>query len=191
MIKNFHPPGSGIALKMSLSEIPPKDLALDLHATETERQALAQLNDLAAVTSLSAELKVGRWGADGVKINGVLNARVRQICVLSLEEFDTDIVSPIKLRLAPPKASDSAKPHSGDDLETYSFDAMSEDPPDPLVGEVVDFEAIISEFLTLALDPYPQKPGAKFIDPTHQETAAETSPFAQLLTKLPKKEEPD
>ena len=77
-----------------------------------------------------------------------------------------------------PKAPDSAKPHSADELETYSFDAMSEDPPDPLIGDVVDVEAIISEFLTLALDPYPQKPGAKFIDPTRQEAAAETSPFA-------------
>ena len=52
-----------------------------------------------------------------------------------------------------------------------------EDPPDPIVDGKVDLGALAAEFLALALDPYPRKPGAEFAAP---EVAEPDSPFAEL-----------
>ena len=57
-------------------------------------------------------------------------------------------------------------------------DALGDDPPDPLIGGAVDLGSVVSEHLTLALDPYPRKDGAKM--PGEATDAAE-SPFAALL----------
>ena len=68
------------------------------------------------------------------------------------------------------------------------WQCLAEDPPDPLIGGVVDLGACISEFLTLALDPYPRKPGAQFNEPAPA-ADAETSPFAKLRTLTPRRDE--
>jgi hypothetical protein len=36
------------------------------------------------------------------------------------------------------------------------------EPPDLIVDGQIDFGAVVVEFLALALDPYPRKPGAAF-----------------------------
>ena len=55
---------------------------------------------------------------------------------------------------------------------------IEEDGPDPLIGGVVDLGALAGEFLTLALDPYPRKPGAAFEEPAP--AVPEESPFSAL-----------
>ena len=47
--------------------------------------------------------------------------------------------------------------------ETWSIGDV--DAPEPLVGGVVDLGAIATEFLMLAIDPYPRKPDAVFEPP--------------------------
>lgn len=170
---------------LALTEVPAEGLETEIVATEAERAALARLNGLPAVLSLSAALNARRWRRDGLEVTGELRARVRQTCVVTLEEFDSDIVEPIEMRFAPP--AEAPRPRSRrrePEPETYDHDALADDPPDPLVGGAVDLGAIVSEFLSLALDPYPRKPGAAFAEPaprTESETDADAvSPFAQL-----------
>ncbi len=53
------------------------------------------------------------------------------------------------------------------------------DPPDPLLGSAVDLAAVVTEFLALAIDPYPRKPGAVFVTPVELKDPT-ASPFAAL-----------
>lgn len=173
---------------LALTEVPPEGLEIEIVPTEAERAALAAMNDLPAILSLTAALGARRWRGDGLEVTGVLRARLRQICVLTLEEFDSDIVEPIELRFAPPR--EALRPRSrrrGEEPETAGADALGdEDPPDPLIGGAVDLGAIVSEFLTLALDPYPRKPGAEFVEPAPEEVEHAVSPFVALRAKRDK-----
>ncbi len=49
-----------------------------------------------------------------------------------------------------------------------------------LIGDAVDVGAVVSEFFTLALDPYPRKPGAEFVEPAPDAASEAASPFARL-----------
>jgi hypothetical protein len=166
---------------LALAEVPPEGLDIEIVATEAERAALAELNDLPAVLSLTAALRARRWRGDGLEVTGELRARLRQICVLTLEEFESDVAGPIELRFAPPREAPRLRSRRRDaEPEPVEADVGGDDPPDPLVGGAVDLGGIVSEFLTLALDPYPRKPGAEFVAPEPETAEEAVSPFARL-----------
>lgn len=175
------PEASPLSRPLTLAEVPPEGLEIEIVASEAERDAIASLNALPAVLALSATLRARRWRGDGLEVGGELRARVRQTCVLTLEEFDSDIVEPVDLRFAPPQ--EAPRPRSRrheEEPEALDHDALGEDPPDPLIGGGVDLGAVVSEFLTLALDPYPHKPGAAFVEPAPETAASVVSPFERL-----------
>lgn len=172
-ISDSQPP---LSRRLALADVPPEGLDIDVSATPAECAALASHNAIPAVHALRAGLSAQRWRGDGLKIDGELRASVRQICVATLEEFDSELVEPIHMRFAPPP--DEA-PRSRRRHEEPAEITLDEDPPDPLIGGAVDLGAVISEFLTLALDPYPRKPGAHFVEPSG-EGAQIISPFAAL-----------
>lgn len=169
---------------LTVAEVPPEGLELEIVATEPERAALARLNGIPAVLSLVARLRVRRFRGDGLEATGGLQARLRQTCVLSLEDFDSDVQEPIEVRFAPP--AEAPRPRSrrrgAEPDEPQEHEVLGDDPPDPLIGGSVDLGAVVSEFLTLALDPYPRRPGAQFAEPAPEEqaAAASVSPFARL-----------
>ncbi len=167
---------------LPVAEVPPEGLEIEIVASDAERAALARLNAIPAVSSLSAKLTARRWRGDGVEIQGELRADVRQICVTTLEAFDSTVVEPVEVRFAPPRkpASAPARSRRGAPEPEPIEDPFGVDPPDPLVDGVVDLGAVASEFLTLALDPYPRKPGAAFTTPAPAEGDEKISPFARL-----------
>lgn len=175
-MNNISPSRPPLSRRLALAEVPPEGLDIDVSATKAECAALASNNAIPAVHALRAELRAQRWRGDGLKIDGELRASVRQTCVATLEEFDSELIEPIHMRFAPPSEE---TPRSRRRTEEPAEINMDEDPPDPLIGGGVDLGAIISEFLTLALDPYPRKPGAHFSEPTG-EGAQILSPFAAL-----------
>jgi Large ribosomal RNA subunit accumulation protein YceD len=101
-----------------------------------------------------------------------VRAAVGQDCVVTLEPLDNEIDEPIDLIFAPAGGADAhgaagAAGEGGNDAT-----------PEPLVGEMVDLGAIATEFLLLAIDPYPRKPEAVFQPPSDAGDAAH--PFAAL-----------
>ncbi len=143
--------------------------------------------------SLSARFAVGRRAGERFVVTGALKATITQRCVVSLDEFDSDVVSSIDLVFVQPerprmqKVSNSkydgrhvpvpavtAAPVPGSDDQV--------DPPDVIVDGTIDLGAIAVEFLTLARDPYPRKPGVRFddvlVDGGREDL--DVSPFAAL-----------
>lgn len=151
--------------------VPSGGSAVVLEADGAARAALARHLDISAVAALRAELAVRPWRGDGLTVEGRLTAEVVQTCVVTLEPVTNAIDTTIADYYAPdPEAAARAEPSApdADDIE-------------PLIGGRVDLGALVVEHLSLALDPYPRRPGVAFQDieaDTDRQDAE--SPFARL-----------
>lgn len=143
-----------------------------VEANEAEREVLAAELGLGAIAGL-----VGRFRLEGrpdrVSVTGRVEADVAQICVVTLDPFPVRVEEEVALtfRERSDREVRGADP-SGGEVET-DLDAADE-----LVDGRIDLGAIAAEFLALALDPYPRKPGAEL--ERGGEEAGGASPFGVL-----------
>jgi hypothetical protein len=79
--------------------------------------------------------------------------------VLTLDPIDNELDETVDLDFTPPAAPNYVVE------EGAQIEIVPDDAPEPLVGGNVDLGALAIEFLLLAMDPYPRKPGAVFEPP--------------------------
>ena len=163
---------------VKVDALPRDGLAQIVEATPSERAAVADVQGLVDVAKLTATFLVKRAG-EGVRVTGAVHAELTQTCVVTLEPFPVTLDEPVDVRFARPTGEPSGR---RSEAETLARDA--EDPPDPIVDGKVDLGMVAVEFLALALDPYPRKPGAEFTPPPGEEAPA--SPFV-VLSEIVKK----
>ncbi len=158
---------------LSAHEVPETGRRIELHADAQARAAVAALAGLRDLPRLEAAFEVTRHGQAGLRVTGRVSATVGQVCVVTLEPMQSEVDEPIDLVFAPPSAPVTAdRTRAADELE------VTEDAPEPLVGGSIDLGALATEFLILALDPYPRKPGAVFEGSAAEDDAGH--PFAAL-----------
>lgn len=198
---------------LAVAAVPPEGLDIVIRPNEHECAALARQNDVRALTDLEARLHVSRSGREGLEVSGNLRGKVRQTCVVTLEDFNSLMDEAVHQRFAPER-SPAAPAHPRKGFETsrerrqsvreaawnkkraepeeepaqHQIIDLDVDAPDPIIGEIIDLGATVSEFLTLSLDPYPRRPGAVFTEPAAPDD--EPSPFAVLRQIGPKSGEP-
>ncbi len=154
---------------IAVDEIPESGRRFDLHADEHIRAAIAALARVEAIPSLEAAFEVTRHGRDGLAVTGTVTARVDQVCVVTLEPVQSAIAEPIDLIFSPQS-----------DVRTKDAVVGIDDAaPEPLVDGRIDLGAIATEFLVLAIDPYPRKAGVTF-DPPAVPDDRSAHPFAAL-----------
>jgi hypothetical protein len=158
-----------------------------IEATPAERAALAEAYNLPDVASLTARFSVVRRGKI-VSVTGDVKARISQVCVVTVETFESDVDESVELTYAPEAQVAEAWERIAK-AEASGTNAPVEDPPDVIVDGRIDLGLLTAETLSLSLDPYPKKPGVEFEAPQEDEPSPEESPFA-LLAKLKKGIEP-
>jgi uncharacterized metal-binding protein YceD (DUF177 family) len=161
-------------------DVPESGLHLDLVADEAVRAAIAAVAAINGLPRLAASFDVTRHGA-GLKVSGEVSATVAQSCVVTLEPITSELREPVDLVFVPPAAAVAPEDVPPDDL-----DPEADDEPEPLVNGIADLGRIAAEFLLLAIDPYPRKPGAEFEAPASGDPGGH--PFAGLAAL--KKEPP-
>lgn len=162
---------------VTLSEAQRGTVRRELEADDATRGRIAKALGLDALLSLKAGLRVTAW-LDGVQIDGRWTAQVRQTCGVTLEPFDSELEGEIRLRALPQgSAALGGADEAGGELD---LDPEGDDPPDVLPDDKIDLGAYVVEDLSLAIDPFPRKPGVAFEPP---EQTGEPSPFA-MLAKL-------
>jgi uncharacterized metal-binding protein YceD (DUF177 family) len=109
-------------------------------------------------------------------LSGRFDARVEQVCGVTLDPFEQDISGEIDVRLVPAGSPNAP----ADDAVEAEHDPNAPEPPDVLSGDAIDLAAYVVEHLALEIDPFPRKPGAAF---EYEAPPAEESPFA-VLQKL-------
>jgi uncharacterized metal-binding protein YceD (DUF177 family) len=157
MIPEFHRP-------LALDRIGPRGLDLTVEANRAECSALAVRMNLPAVLAVSCAFHLIRESRDIVLARGVLRARVTQVCVISLEEFDADVEEIFQIRFVP-------SGEEADDIDPESDDEI------PFEGNLIDLGEAAAEQLGLALDPYPRMPG---VEMPEVDEDPEPHPFAAL-----------
>jgi uncharacterized metal-binding protein YceD (DUF177 family) len=152
------------SVPVAVDEIPETGLHLEVDAPAATREAVVELASIRDLPQLSATFDLTRRGV-GVQVSGRVSALVGQTCVVSLEPIESKLEEAIDVTYAPPAAAE----RTGND-----------EPPEPLVGGIVDLGALATEFLLLAIDPYPRKDGVQFAPPKAEEGGEH--PFAGLAT---------
>jgi hypothetical protein len=170
--------------RVEVDDILATGLDLTIDASAAESAALARRAGLPAVLSLAADFHLRKLEASRVEVVGMLRARVVQICVVSLDPFETDIACPIEVTFSG-KVEPIAAPRNRSDLcdrsGTSRLGSAALDGPDPIIGGRIDLGALAAEFLMLSLEPYPRMPGVAFDETGLVPTGPETvSPFAAL-----------
>lgn len=153
--------------------------AVTVKAQAEQLAGIARMLDLASVESLEGRYTLSRNG-ERVKLEGTIEAALHQICIVTLEPFPVKLAVPIRLDFAPQEEARPRRGDTGDAHEEIDVEVRlnEDDPPEPIIDGVIDLGGVTLEFLALALDPYPRKPGVQF-DALAADDASE-SPFAAL-----------
>jgi uncharacterized metal-binding protein YceD (DUF177 family) len=167
-------PQPELSRPIEISRIPPTGSTETIIAEPKEREPIARRLGLPAVHALKADLALSRWRGEGVKVTGRVAAEVEQICVVTLDPFRAEVTDTVERYFLP--GADSANEEANVD----SFD-----------NGIIELGEVVVESLSLALDPYPRKPGAEFHvagdDATAAAGEATPSPFAALSGLEPRK----
>src|SRR4051812_8419523 len=166
---------------VAVAQIPETGLHRDIEASAPERQALAEVAGLREILSAAASLDVTPQRGGRFHVAGIVQARVGQTCVVTLDPIENDIDERIDLIFAPseqiPQLADLVD-------EAAESDEEIPDPPEPIVNGVIDLGRLATDALFLAIDPYPRRLDAVFQPPV---VAAdpEDHPFAALKALRP------
>lgn len=156
-------------------------ISVKAEADNRELVELAKAWKVVSVEALSAELQINRWKRDGIRVRGKVSARLTQECVVTLEPIETRIEEEFE-QIFVPEGSKLARVATGTTAEMV-LDPDGPDLPETFAGDTLDVGPIISEFVALAIDPYPRKQGAEFADHIEmgdEEVNKRPSPFAAL-----------
>ena len=165
MTPEFHRP-------LAVAAIGAGGLTREVVADAGDCAALATRLLLPAVAAVSCRFQLSREGRDGeiVVAAGRLLARVAQVCVISLDQFESEVDEAFRVRFVPDGTQDEdGDPESVDEL--------------PYAGASIDLGEAAAEQLALALDAYPRKPGAAL--PEEEPATAAIHPFAALAGRRP------
>jgi len=152
---------------IDVMKIPPRGQDVQVEATAEECAALARDFGLPGIQALSGDYQL-QTSAKGIHVTGLVRAAITQICVMTLDPFDSTIEEEVEVDFAESSGMPAEPPT---DVNEY-------EPPDEIVNGQIDLGALTAEFLALGLDPYPRKPGVDF---SYRDPADEKdSPFAAL-----------
>ena len=131
------------------------------------RRAIAKWLKILDLPRFEAELTLVPSRA-GWHLSGRLTAEAVQACGLTLEPVEEQIDETFGLDLV----------EADEDTDSTEVEvSLEEDAPDLVTDGRIDVSRHVLEHLSLALNPFPRKPGAVFEAP---EETAEISPFAVL-----------
>ncbi|MBM3547805.1 MAG: DUF177 domain-containing protein [Alphaproteobacteria bacterium] len=159
-------PAAEFSRPVSLDQISERERVMEISANAAEREALARRFGLLGLDRLEATLELTRSGPF-YRIAADWQAEVVQTCVVTLEPVASHLAERLVERYGP---ADS------DEIE-LDLDPDA-DVPEVLEGGSIDVGEAVAQAMSLALDPYPRKPGATIEVPG--EGGAKEGPFAAL-----------
>lgn len=159
---------------VSLDSIGVAGLDYTVTAKPDECAAIAARMDLPAIASLICRFRLRSAPGGGVDAAGVLAASVTQTCVVTLDEFPTEVAESFTIRFVPAELKSI-------DVDPDSVDEI------PFTGTTLDLGEAAAEQLALALPPYPRKPSidGPAADSPNTEPSAPKNPFSELAFLRP------
>lgn len=159
---------------------------LEIAPSEAQRKALAKRLGIVRLNDLKAQVALEREkGSHTIIVRGNLKASVTQNSVVSMEPMDVEVEDEFESFFADHNA---AVPFQRAKNDAYVKSGITEVPmlderedPEPLDDGKIDLGELVTQYLSLAIDPYP-----------HKETESyENSEVAQEKLKIPEKLRPN
>ncbi len=175
MQRDHDPKDIPLSLRLPVEEVDASPQPFSWRATAEERAALKAWLGIEDVLDAAFDGTLRRR-SDGRSIELVLNlkAKLLQKCVITLEPVQTQVDETIRLVYTP-------EADASPGCDELDIDPLAEDPPEVLEEGGIDVGRLGCEYLSLALDPYPRKPGAKVTyDEDGSGAVEEEHPFAAL-----------
>jgi uncharacterized metal-binding protein YceD (DUF177 family) len=135
---------------IEVDEIGTDGVEVEIAAEPPEREALARRFGLVGIAHLAATATVKRISRRLFRVDGSFEADVVQTCVVTLEPFSTRLAQPFSASFG----------EAGPGLSALVTGLEEDEQPEPIEGGVIDIGETVAQYLALALDPYPRKPGA-------------------------------
>jgi len=149
----------------------------EVEADEAVRAALAGRFGLPGIARLRGDFTLRHERSGTIAATLKMRARVTQVCVISLEPFETSIEEEAELRFVPSETLPE------DEDEEFPHDSLEGPDELPYINGLIDLGAALAEQLALALDPYPRKPDAELPPEATDDSA---NPFAALKSRFAK-----
>jgi uncharacterized metal-binding protein YceD (DUF177 family) len=145
-----------------------------LAANKTERERIAARLRTPSVEKLEGDLVVSATKT-AIRIEGSLTASLTRECVASLEPTSEEVADSfgIDFSRVPPRSEE----------ELLDIEA-----PDVIEGDTLDLGELLVQQLSLAMEPFPRKPGAPSLAEAYA-PAENISPFAILKGALGKSDD--
>ena len=184
-------PAAELSRIVDVAEIDNTGVDIRVEATAQECAALAGRFRIIAIDMLQGFATLHPAEQGDVVMRGLVEAVVRQACVLTQEPVREEISETFEIRFSA-HAQETALPDLSD---TEDIDPALFDLPEPLVGGQIDVGEVMAQEVALGLAPYPRKPGAILAHPaviTQEKAERGSNPFAglaDLKDKLAQKNE--
>ncbi|MCF7645798.1 DUF177 domain-containing protein [Bacillus subtilis] len=175
---------AGLSYPVSVAHVPGKGITVKVEADDKERAQLAENHELLSVGSFTADFLITPWKKDGIRLRGHIEAQIVQACVATLEPIETQISEDVDTVFVP-ENSRLARIRLDESGEML-IDAEGPDMPETFEGDRIDIGSVAEEFFELAIDPYPRKTEADYIeiitedDEEGEDEVKPDSPFAGL-----------
>jgi len=163
---------------LPLEVIDKKPYRLSLEANEEERSALAKRLDLLEMASLKAEVVLNRQGGGLIHIVGSFSSDIVQKCVVTLEPVPNHVEDEFETYMAP-ITSKFFKDINMDELDIDVLLQDEKDFPEPIENEEIDVAELVTQYLSLAMDPYPRKEGVE-VEIECSDEEQDNNPFSAL-----------
>ncbi|WP_019222002.1 YceD family protein [Bartonella senegalensis] len=179
-VRNISQMTFALAYPISVRSLPAKGLTVHIRADEQECAHLAKNHDLVEVKLCEGEFYILPWKKRGVRVKGLLQARIVQLCVVTLEPLENTLHENIEIVFVP-EDSNLIKPKISEDTGELFLDAEGLDTPEVFHGDKIDVGAVMEEFFELSINHYPRKKGTHMsVIENLDEDEQKLSPFSVL-----------
>lgn len=182
-------PEPEFSYKFAVEDLEKEPLTLDFEANESQRDALAKRLNVSAVDALNAHIVLERTAGHVITVAGALKADITQECVVTLEPIKSHIEDSFDAFFSEQTDAVSfAKAKRDKIVENQDPEAPfldEKDDPERVVDGMIDLGEVVTQYLSLSIDPYPRKEGAKHHLSDDDEEAVKAvrkthNPFAKL-----------
>jgi uncharacterized metal-binding protein YceD (DUF177 family) len=139
---------------IDINDIGAEGVSLEIEAELSEREGLARRFGLVSLDKLTASATVFPVSRSLFRVAGSFEAEVVQSCVVTLD--------PVPARLV--ESFSALFGEGGPGMAALVDTDEEEDEPEPIENGAIDLGETVAQHLSLALDPYPRKPGASLPD---------------------------
>ena len=168
------------AYEVKVSHVSANPITVRIAADTADLQRLARQWGVPQVLKFEAELSLGRWKRDGVRVKGHVSSEIVQDCVVTLDPVQQQIEEDVEAVFLPENSRLAQRAVDGNG-EMF-LDPDGPDLPELFTGDSIDVGAVAAEFAALSIDEYPRKPGLDYADRIESDPSVDKkpSPFAVL-----------